>query len=311
MKNTTIEQAIAAITDWNGKNVKYEPVAGGITNPNFKVNVDSKDYFLKIPGAGTEFIDRNNCHIANKIASDSGAGPEVYYYFEDTGVEVFQWLDGYRQVTFGDVYKEDIFKKIFLNLKAFNSISDSEMPLHISLIDQAWDMNRLTKDSGYIPPWNDRMEYLLKRIEEAVNYRSFQPAPCHNDFWSNNIMYNEASGDLKIIDYEYASMNDPCADLGTISTINYFTEAMDVEMIKAYNDGEFDEVLFAKMKLYKIVSDIKWGYWALQQEKNSNVDYDYMNWYGIKLARLQHLWQDSRLDYWMNFLMEKPIFREF
>lgn len=311
MIKTNIDDAIKAVKDWEGKKVSFEPVSGGITNPNFKVNVEGTNYFLKIPGDGTAFIDRDNCHIANLIASDSGAGPKVHYFFEDTGVEIFEWLDGYRQVTFGDVYKEDIFKKIFANLKAFNDIKDKEMPLHISLIDQAWDMNRLAKESGYIPPWNDRMEYLLKVIEEAVNFRDFTPAPCHNDFWSNNMMYNESNGDLKIIDYEYASMNDPCADLGTISTINYFTEAMDVEMIKAYTGGENDEVLMAKTKLYKIVSDIKWGYWALQQEKNSNVDYDYMNWYGIKIARLQHLWQDPRLEYWINFLMKKAVFREF
>ena len=48
---TNIDEAIARIDDWKGKKVTYAPVAGGITNPNFKVNVDGTNFFLKIPGA--------------------------------------------------------------------------------------------------------------------------------------------------------------------------------------------------------------------------------------------------------------------
>ena len=52
VKATNIEEAIARIADWQGKDVTYEAVEGGITNPNFKVFVDGQTYFLKIPGAG-------------------------------------------------------------------------------------------------------------------------------------------------------------------------------------------------------------------------------------------------------------------
>ena len=60
MIKTNINEAIARIDDWKGKDVTYELVPGGITNPNYKVFVDGTPYFLKIPGAGTDFIDRDN-----------------------------------------------------------------------------------------------------------------------------------------------------------------------------------------------------------------------------------------------------------
>lgn len=309
MISTTIQEAIDRIEDWKGKDIIYSSVSGGITNPNYKVTVNGEEFFLKIPGAGTSFIDRNNCHLANMLAGNSNTGPKVMYYFNDTGVEVFQWLTGYRQFTFGDIYDEDTFYQIFQKLSAFHNAKDGVLPATDSLIDQAWTMNKLAKQAGYLPPWNDRMEYLLKVIEEALQHDGITFKPCHNDFWSNNMMYNDQTHDLKIIDFEYASMNDPYADLGTISTINYFTEDMDVAMIKAYTGKGYDELAFARMKLYKIVSDIKWGYWALHQYASSDVDYDYMNWYGIKITRLQHLWQDPRLDFWLNALNKKSIFR--
>lgn len=112
MIKTNIDEAIARIDEWKDKDISYSPVAGGITNPNYKVKVDGKNYFLKIPGDGTDFINRDVCHNANEIADKSKAGPKVYYYFEDTGVEIFQWLDGYRQVTYGGLrYNSDKLKK--------------------------------------------------------------------------------------------------------------------------------------------------------------------------------------------------------
>ena len=306
---TNIDEAIARVADWKGKEIKVSPVAGGITNPNFKVNVDGKDFFLKIPGAGTDFIDRDNCHAANMIAAETGAGPQVCCYFEDTGVEIFEWLDGYRQVTFGDIYNEKIFVKIAENISKFHNIEGKTLPLKQSIFEQSWDMIDRAKKGTYLPPWHDKMEYLLRTIEDAMQKNGELLKPCHNDFWTNNMMYNEQKDDLKIIDYEYASMSDPYFDIGLLSTINYYTEEMDVKLCKIYHGGVFDEVGFAKMKLFKIVGDIKWAYWALQQAINSDVDFDYMNWYGIKLARLQYLWQDPRLDMWLDMLNGQPVFK--
>lgn len=309
MLKTDIDEAIARVEDWKGKNITYVPVPGGITNPNFKVNVDGVNFFLKIPGAGTDFIDRPNCHAANLIASETGSGPKVYYYFEDTGVEIFEWLEGYKTVSYGDVYFKKIFVKIAENIAKFHNAEGKVLPLTQSIFEQAWDMIDRAKKGSYLPPWHDKMEYLLRTCEEAFQKNGVVLKPCHNDYWSNNLMYSEEKDDLKIIDYEYASMNDPYYDLGLLSTTNYFTEAMDMELCKVYHGGVFDEMGFAKMKLYKIVGDIKWAYWALQQAVNSDVEFDYMNWYGQKTARLQHLWLDPRLDMWINMLNGKPVFR--
>lgn len=305
---TNIDEAIARVADWQGKEITYEPVPGGITNPNYKVNVAGKNFFLKIPGAGTDFIDRPNCHAANMIAAETDVGAKVCYYFEDTGVEIFEWLEGYKTLTFGDIYTEKIFTKIFEGIAKFHNIQGKTLPLTQSLFEQAWDMIDRAKQGGYLPPWHDKMLYLLSTCEEAINKNGVILKPCHNDFWTNNMMYSAEKDDLKIIDFEYASMNDPYYDLGLIATGNYFTEAMDVDLCKIYH-GEFDEMGFARMKLYKVVGEIKWIYWSLQQVINSDVEFDYMNWYGQKIARLQHLWLDPRLDIWINMMNGKPIFR--
>ena len=307
---TNIDEAIKRVEEWKGKNIKYDVVPGGITNPNFKVNVDGKNYFLKIPGAGTDaFIDRENCHAANVIAMETGAGPVVTHYFKDTGVEIWEWLEGYRQVVWGDMYDETTVDTIAKAIKKFHSIEGKTLPEKKTLFEQSWQMIELAKEGGYTPPWHDRFLFLQERIEKAILKDGIDYKPCHNDFWSNNFMYNDEKKDFKMIDLEYASMNDPYNDLGCWAAINYFTEEMDVNLCKIYHDG-WDEKGFAKIKLYKIIADIKWGYWALQQYVNSDVGFDFMDWWGIKIGRLQHFILDPRVDYWINLLNGRPDFRQ-
>ena len=38
------------------------------------------------------------------------------------------------------------------------------------------------------------------------------------------LMYNEQTGDLKIIDWEYAGMHDPLIDVSMCSIYSYYTE---------------------------------------------------------------------------------------
>jgi thiamine kinase-like enzyme len=103
-------------------------------------------------------------------------------------------------------------------------------------------------------------------------------------------------------------MNDECYDLGIWSAVNYFTEAMDHELIRYYY-GQHDEQKFARLKLYKILQDIKWAMWSCVQAVNSPVsEFDYFEWLGAKMARLRGFWNDPRLDYWLNLLKGKPIF---
>lgn len=304
---TTIDEAIARVDDWKGKQISYESVPGGKTNPNFKVNVDGKDFFLKIPGDGTDFIDRDCCHAANALADQTGCGPKVHYYFEDTGVEIFEWLEGYSPLTYSEALNEELITKIIKQIAAYHR-SGGVLPNKVTLIDQAWDMIERAKANTYMPPAHDRMIDLLKRIEEAIDHDGIEWAPCHNDFYVANWMYNRATGDIKFIDFEYASMSDPYSEISFGST-HTLGEGGDMLISRVYHDGEFNEKGFAKMKLYQLVRDIKWSYWSLQQEVNSNVNFDYFSWFAGKYARLQWLWQDPRLDYWLNLLNGRPIFR--
>lgn len=305
-----ILDVIYRIIAWKGKDIKYERVIGGITNPNWKVTVEYKSYFVKIPGKGTEsFIDRNNAHTANLIAANENIGPVVCYFFEDTGVEVFEWLEGYRTLNFGDVLNKDIFYKIIDTIKKFHQHKEMKLSFTKTPFEQTFEMLKLAQDlKGYMPPEIDRMEWLAHKIEESIMTAGIDYVPCHNDHWSANYLYDEETGDLRLTDFEYATMSDACLDAADISGTNYFHEAMDKEWIRYYY-GEYDELLFARMKLYKMLLEIRWSMWSIVQAQQSSVqDYDYYEWFGTKMTRLRQFWNDSRLDYWLKLVKGECTF---
>jgi thiamine kinase-like enzyme len=60
-------------------------------------------------------------------------------------------------------------------------------------------------------------------------------------------LWNADTQDLKIVDYEFASMNDVCSDLATLSTSAMLYDDQDEELVEYYF-GELDEFQFAQVQ---------------------------------------------------------------
>lgn len=54
----SIEDIIGKVEEWKGKNVTYKYLPGGLTNRNYKLDVNGESYVVRIPGQKTDiFID--------------------------------------------------------------------------------------------------------------------------------------------------------------------------------------------------------------------------------------------------------------
>jgi len=81
---------------WPGKLARSEPLGGGITNHNFKVEVDGDTFVLRIGGKDTELlgIDRETERAASEMAAAVGVGPEVVAFVRPEGYLVTRFLEG-------------------------------------------------------------------------------------------------------------------------------------------------------------------------------------------------------------------------
>ncbi|MEN9562564.1 MAG: hypothetical protein RIR73_808, partial [Chloroflexota bacterium] len=91
-----IEEIVAKVEDWKDRDVSIQQISGGLTNANYKITVDGKPYFVRVPGESTDLlaIDRNNEYHNTQAAANAGVAPKVLNYFPQYNVMVLEFLDG-------------------------------------------------------------------------------------------------------------------------------------------------------------------------------------------------------------------------
>lgn len=291
-----LEQVVNRIGDWKGRAIWYQPVSGGISNTNWRVGVEgvANDFFVKVPGRGTEmFVDRLAAHDASLKAAQCGVSASVHYFIEDLGVEVFEFMEGFRASNNGDFLNPDIRTNAARALRRFSR--EEPLGLTKTVFDQAEEhLAQIQELGGYTPPdksWVDRQYGLAKAALEASG---IDVAPCLNDNLAGNFMLNK-DGDVVLVDFEYASNNDPHYELALWFGEMFFTPDVEHEMVEAYF-GEARSDTLARVFLYKALADVKWSNWAWVQRQVSQLDFDFHKYGAWKHMRARQVMQDPRWE---------------
>jgi thiamine kinase-like enzyme len=297
-----IEEVVAKIDDWKGKNVSVQPLSGGLTNTNYKVEVDQKSYFVRVPGASTELlaIDRQNEYNNTKAASEAGVGPQVLYYLPEFSVMVLEFLQG-----------KTMSKESLNGTGMPTRMAQAIRQLHAGpRFFSDFNMFRLTEyyldicqervfqtPEGYL----DRMATVAE-IEKAMSANPLPVVPCNNDLLAEN--YIDDGKQLWLIDYEYSGNNDPCFELGNTCQEMQFNDEQITEVCAAYF-GSGTPAKIARMKLNMIMSDLGWGLWAAIQARISTIDFDFWGWAEERWGRAVEKMDSAEFPVWLKDVTAK------
>ena len=293
----TIEQVIAAIPDWAGRSVTAERIPAGLTNTNYRVEVDGTPCFVRIPGAGTELlaVDRGNELHNTVAAAEAGVAPRVIHTVPEWDVFVLEWLDArtmsneslrraracrrriaavLRQLHAGPRFRDD-----------FDMFRVAER--YLAVVDE----RDIAIPAGY-------REHLaaLPRIEAALGVHPLAPVPCHNDLLADN--YLDDGERLWLVDWEYSGNNDPTFELGNTAQELGYDDDQIRELCAAYF-GEASPALLARMRLQMIMSDVGWTLWAAIQARISTIDYDFTGWAEERWARATAALDGPDFESWL------------
>lgn len=294
-----IEEVLGAVTEWRQKTIQYEPVGGGISNSNWRVAIEgaATDYFVKVPGQGTEmFIDRHTAHEASVKAAKTGYGAQVFTFMEDLGVEIFEFMDGWRTSSNRDFLDPAIRHNALAALKAFNAQSPlAQTKTVFDMIDE--HQEQVAMLSGTLPPDNDWLCQQYQRARQALEASGLALTPCMNDTLAGNFMLNDNKA-IRLVDFEYASNNDRHYELALWFGEMFFTSSMEIPLLEDYF-GKVTPQILARIAVYKALADLKWSTWAMVQKSVSRLDFDFYK-YGIwKHMRARSVMQDSRWEMWL------------
>jgi thiamine kinase-like enzyme len=135
---------------------------------------------------------------------------------------------------------------------------------------------KLVQLHGYRIP-SDYTDHLpaVQLIQAAMDVHPQPIVACHNDVLAANIM--DDGQRLWLIDYEYAGNNDPCFELGNIASEAHLSHDRLRELVGSYFGRESD-ALYARARLFALMSNYGWTLWAAIQDSVSPVDFDFWAW---------------------------------
>lgn len=293
---TTIDDVVASIKDWQGRRVQVDRLSGGLTNTNYRVNIDDVPFFVRIPGESTELlaVDRKNEHFNAQAAAESGVGPRILYFLPEFDVMVLEFLKG-ETMSNTELARDGMQARIAQAIKRLHSgkrfLTDFNMFRLTEYYLGVCGDRDIPMPDGY-----ERRMPLVRRIEQALTARPLETVPCHNDLLAEN--YMRVDGQLRLIDYEYSGNNDPCFELGNTCQELQYSEAQQAEVCSTYF-GAASEALLARMKLYMIMSDVGWGLWAAIQARISSIDFDFWGWATERWGRAVRMMDSADFERWL------------
>jgi hypothetical protein len=296
-----LEAILEQVERWRGAPLRYRPVSGGISNANWRVAAgEAGDYFLKVPGRGTEmFIERGAANDASRKAHACGFGVEVIDFLPAVGVEIFAFVEGYRASSNLDFLRPKVRRNAVLALRAFN---DSEpLGLTKTIFDMIEEhVSQVAQVGGRLPA---DQAFLMRRFEEAkaaLAASGLDLVPCMNDTLAGNFMIDEADRVL-LVDFEYASNNERVCEIALWFDEMAFPEAVEREMIETYF-GVWTPQIDARINVLKALADLKWATWAMIQEAVSTLDFDYYKYGAWKHMRARTLFHHPDWPAWLRRL---------
>ncbi|VAH09801.1 unnamed protein product [Triticum turgidum subsp. durum] len=258
---------------------------------------------MRVYGEGVEvFFDREDEVRTFECMSRHGHGPRLLGRFPTGRVEEFIHA---RTLSAVDLRDPEISAIIASKLREFHHL-DMPGPKRVLM----WDRLSLEKEIN-------ALESEFSGEDQCIGF-------CHNDLQYGNIMIDEETKALTIIDYEYASFNPIAFDIANHfceMAADYhseephvldYTKYPDVDERKRFvqtyltdflelfvshhclivpsvegeePDAEKIKDLMNNIEKYTLASHLVWGLWGIISEHVNDIDFDYMEYARQRLAQ--------------------------
>ncbi len=293
----TVDEAIARVPMWaNAGDLKVSPLDGGITNSNFRVDVDGESFALRIAGTGTDKlgINREHEYAANLAAGKLGIAPEVIHVIRPEGYLVTRFVFA-RPFPLEEITHPENIRRVMEIVRKIHSMP--EIPGFFSAFRTVESYAEIARH--YSVEFPDNFESLMERAHEAEAAIMTTPEslrPCHNDLLNANFLINDEQ--IYVLDWEYAGMGDIFFDLANFSANHELSDEQDRWLLNCYF-GELTDKHMAHLKIMKVMSLFREAMWGLVQIGISELDFDYRAYSNNFFNQVFEKINDPRWDQWV------------
>lgn len=234
-----------------------EALKKGMTNRSFMFCCRDKKYIMRIPGEGTEkLINRKNEANVYNLVNKYGISDKLIYINPDNGYKITEYINNSRNC---DANNMDDVKSCMKALKEFHKLK-LKVSYEFDLFGQIEFYERLRNGNKSI---FEDYEETKEKVYELKRYIDLQPKDytlTHIDAIPDNfLLYDDK---VKIIDWEYASMQDPHLDIAMFAIYSYYDKEQVDKLIDLYFDNNCEKSIRLKIYCYIAVCGLLWSNWC-------------------------------------------------
>ena len=248
--------------------INIEVLKKGMTNRSFLFTCKEQKYIMRIPGEGTDhLINRKEEADVYRVLEGKKICDDVVYMNPENGYKITAYLDGARSCDSEN--KEDL-KRCMAKLREF----------HNSKLKVSHTFDPFKQIVFYQSLWNGQASYYKdheKTQKEILSLKSFvekykeEPVLSHIDSVYDNFLFTK-EGDIRLIDWEYAGMQDPHIDIAMFCIYAGYDRKQADELMDLYFEGKCEKMTRIKIYAYMAVSGMLWSNWC-EYKRTLGVDF--------------------------------------
>lgn len=244
----------------------------GMTNRSFLFSTKDKKYIMRIPGEGTEkLINRKEEAAVYSVIQGKNICDNVVYMNPDNGYKITEFLNNARVCDAENV--EDL-EKCMKKLRQFHSEKlkvghEFDIFGQIEFYESLWD----GKPSVYrdYEKTKQKVFELKHYIDACMENNKTEKVLTHIDAVPDNFMFTE-DGDIRLIDWEYAGMQDPHVDVAMFCIYSLYDREQVDRLIDIYFEGTCQKEIRIKIYCYIAACGFLWSNWC-EYKRNLGVEF--------------------------------------
>jgi len=241
--------ALAMIPGWDLETTDIEELKGGLTNRVYHLRSGNRECVMRLPAdySGTFEFDPS-CELAIlRTAGVAGIAPAILYANPAAGILLTEYLHGnvWRE---SDLESSENMEALAELLRRVHALPPCGS--RFDLAGHARNYEGQLRENHDFPAFAADCVRIVSEIplHESV-------ACCHNDIVAANII---DSGDLKLIDWEYARDNDPMFDLASVIGFHNLDEGRQQLLLSAYAGGADSELKERLAEQVRVFDALQW-----------------------------------------------------
>lgn len=238
--------------------VNIEVLKKGMTNRSFLFTCKGKRYIMRIPGEGTEqLIDRQEEAEVYQMIAGRGICDNVIYMNPNNGYKITEFIEDSRVCDIENVNDLELCMK---KLQEFH-----EMKLNVK---HTFDIFR--QIDFYESLWGGQSsiyrDYTKTKanifsLREYVDAHKEEYCLTHIDAVPDNFLFT-SDGDVRLIDWEYAAMQDPHVDIAMFCIYAMYNRTQVDRLIDIYFNGNCRSEVRIKIYCYIAACGLLWSNWC-------------------------------------------------